>query len=55
MFYLPIYFQSIKGNTAITSGVNTLLFLAFFGVGAMLSGVRNNGMVARELPLGPAR
>ena len=38
MFYLPIYFQSIKGNSAIISGVNTLPFLAFFGVGAMLSG-----------------
>jgi MFS transporter, DHA2 family, glioxin efflux transporter len=38
MFYLPIYFQSIHGQSAITSGVNTLPFLAFFALGAMLSG-----------------
>jgi hypothetical protein len=38
MFYLPIYFQSVKGDSAIISGVNTLPFLAFFGLGAMLGG-----------------
>lgn len=38
MFYLPIYFQSIHGQSAIISGVNLLPFLAFFAVGAMLSG-----------------
>ncbi len=38
IFYLPIYFQSIKGNSAITSGVNSLPFLAFFALGAMLGG-----------------
>ncbi|KAF2122085.1 major facilitator superfamily domain-containing protein [Lophiotrema nucula] len=38
MFYLPIYFQSVKGKSAIMSGVLTLPFLAFFGVGSMLSG-----------------
>lgn len=38
MFYLPIYFQSVKGDLAIISGVNTLPFLAFFGLGAMLGG-----------------
>ncbi|KAJ5861935.1 Major facilitator superfamily domain general substrate transporter [Penicillium soppii] len=38
MFYLPIYFQSIHGQTAVTSGVNTLPFLAFFALGAVVSG-----------------
>lgn len=38
MFYLPIYFQSIHGKTAIMSGVDTLPFLAFFSLGAVMSG-----------------
>ena len=38
MFYLPIYLQSIKGQSAVRSGVNTLPFLVFFGVGATVSG-----------------
>ncbi|KAF2813563.1 MFS gliotoxin efflux transporter glia [Mytilinidion resinicola] len=38
IFYLPIYFQSIHGQSAITSGVNSLPFLAFFALGAMVSG-----------------
>jgi hypothetical protein len=38
MFYLPIYFQSIHGHSAIQSGVDTLPFLALFAVGAMASG-----------------
>ncbi|KAH8658108.1 MFS gliotoxin efflux transporter glia [Xylariales sp. PMI_506] len=38
LFYLPIYFQSIHDQSAIESGVNTLPFLAFFSVGALLSG-----------------
>ncbi|KUI56700.1 Putative HC-toxin efflux carrier TOXA [Cytospora mali] len=38
MFYLPIYFQSIHGQSAIISGVNSLPFLAFFALGAVSSG-----------------
>ncbi|PKX89225.1 MDR family MFS transporter [Aspergillus novofumigatus IBT 16806] len=38
MFYLPIYFQSIHGQSAVKSGVNTLPFLALFAVGAVVSG-----------------
>ena len=38
MFYLPIYFQSIHGKTAIMSGVDTLPFLAVFSLGAVMSG-----------------
>ncbi|KAK2605783.1 hypothetical protein N8I77_008597 [Diaporthe amygdali] len=38
MFYLPIYFQSIKGQSAIMSGVYTLPYLAFFALGAVCSG-----------------
>lgn len=38
MFYLPVYFQSIKGQSAIMSGVYTLPFLAFFALGAVSSG-----------------
>ncbi|KAK9778874.1 hypothetical protein SCAR479_04110 [Seiridium cardinale] len=38
MFYLPIYFQSIKGQSAIMSGVNCLPFLAFFALGSLVSG-----------------
>ncbi|KAK8044128.1 hypothetical protein PG993_004152 [Apiospora rasikravindrae] len=32
----PSIFQSVKGNSDIINGVNTLPFLAFFGLGAML-------------------
>ncbi|MCJ1312678.1 dynein heavy chain [Agyrium rufum] len=38
LFYLPIYFQSIHGQSAIMSGVNSIPFLAFFAVGAVISG-----------------
>lgn len=38
IFYLPIYFQSIHGMSAIKSGVNMLPFLAFFALGAVVSG-----------------
>ncbi|CAI7566499.1 unnamed protein product [Penicillium viridicatum] len=38
LFYVPIYFQSIHGQSAIISGVNTLPFLAFFALGAVVSG-----------------
>ncbi|RAQ41712.1 MFS transporter [Aspergillus flavus] len=38
MFYLPIYFQSIHGQSAVRSGINTLPFLAFFALGAVVSG-----------------
>jgi len=38
IFYLPIYFQSIHGMSAIESGVNLLPFLAFFALGAVVSG-----------------
>lgn len=38
MFYLPICFQSIRGETAVMSGVDTLPFLAFFAAGAITSG-----------------
>lgn len=38
MFYLPIYLQSIHGQSAMTSGVKTLPFLAFFALGAVSSG-----------------
>ncbi|KAH7002506.1 putative MFS transporter [Ilyonectria destructans] len=39
IFYLPIYFQSIHGQSAIMSGVNSIPFLAFFALGAIVSGV----------------
>lgn len=38
IFYLPIYFQSVHGMSAIDSGVKLLPFLAFFALGAMSSG-----------------
>ncbi|KAE8350730.1 major facilitator superfamily domain-containing protein [Aspergillus coremiiformis] len=38
MFYLPIYLQSIHGQSAIKSGINTLPFLALFATGATTSG-----------------
>ena len=38
IFYIPIYFQSVHGQSAIMSGVNTLPFMVFFAVGALLSG-----------------
>lgn len=39
IFYLPIYFQSIHGQSAIIGGLNSLPFLAFFAVGAVVSGM----------------
>jgi MFS family permease len=38
MFYLPIYFQSVHAQSAIISGVNTLPFLAFFALSALVGG-----------------
>jgi hypothetical protein len=38
MFYLPLYFQSVKGDSAIMSGVYTLPFVCFYTVGSLLSG-----------------
>lgn len=49
LFYLPIYFQSIHGQSAIRSGVNSLPFLGFFAFGAMLSG----GLVGKTRLLQP--
>ncbi|CAI6289508.1 unnamed protein product [Periconia digitata] len=37
--FIPIYFQSIKGTTAIMSGVYQLPYVVFYAVGAMLTGV----------------
>ncbi|KAF4769213.1 hypothetical protein N7455_008931 [Penicillium solitum] len=49
MFYLPMYFQPIHGKTAIMSGVDTLPFLAFFSLGAVMSG----GLVGKTHHLMP--
>jgi hypothetical protein len=38
MFYLPLYFQSVKGTSAITSGVYNLPTVAFFSLGSMVTG-----------------
>jgi hypothetical protein len=38
VFYLPIYFQAIRGDSAIMSGVNLLPFLCLFAVGSVVSG-----------------
>ncbi|KAK7949480.1 MFS general substrate transporter [Apiospora saccharicola] len=37
-FYLPVCFQSIHGQSAIMSGVNTLPCMAFFALGPIVSG-----------------
>ncbi|KAL4987322.1 major facilitator superfamily domain-containing protein [Aspergillus falconensis] len=39
LFYLPIYFQSVHGTSAIMSGVYSLPFMAFYTFGAILSGI----------------
>lgn len=39
IFYLPIYFQSVHGQSAITSGVNNLAYVALFAAGTTLCGV----------------
>nr|AHV78251.1 ResE [Sarocladium zeae] len=49
MFYLPIYFQSIHGFSAVKSGVCTLPFLAFFSLGAVVSG----GLIGKTRYLQP--
>ncbi|KAH9843464.1 MFS Mycotoxin efflux transport protein (either gliotoxin or aflatoxin) [Teratosphaeria destructans] len=38
IFYMPIYLQAVRGDSAIMSGVHLLPFLAFFAFGAMVSG-----------------
>jgi hypothetical protein len=38
LFYLPLYFQSVKGDSAIMSGVYTLPFVCFYALGSVLSG-----------------
>lgn len=38
LFYLPIYFQSVRGDSAIMSGVYTLPFMSFYALGSLLSG-----------------
>nr|POF02489.1 dehydrocurvularin exporter [Quercus suber] len=38
LFFLPYYFQSVKGTTPIISGVYTLPFMSFYALGAMMSG-----------------
>ncbi|PIG81873.1 efflux pump antibiotic resistance protein [Aspergillus arachidicola] len=39
LFYLPIYFQSVHGSSAIMSGVYSLPFMAFYAFGAIISGI----------------
>jgi hypothetical protein len=39
LFYLPIYFQSVHGMSAIKSGVYSLPFMAFYTFGAVVSGI----------------
>jgi hypothetical protein len=39
LFYLPLYFQSVKGDSAIMSGVYILPFVCFYALGSTLSGV----------------
>lgn len=39
LFYLPIYFQSVHGSSAIMSGVYSLPFMAFYAFGAIVSGI----------------
>ncbi|CAJ2504796.1 Uu.00g121900.m01.CDS01 [Anthostomella pinea] len=38
LFFLPIYFQSVKGTSAITSGVYQLPYVVFFALGSLTSG-----------------
>jgi MFS transporter, DHA2 family, glioxin efflux transporter len=38
LFFLPIYFQSVKGTSAITSGVYQLPYVAFYALGCLISG-----------------
>lgn len=38
LYYLPIYFQSIQGLSAIGSGVANLIFLVFFSGGSLVGG-----------------
>jgi hypothetical protein len=39
LFYLPLYFQSVKGESAIMSGVYTIPFVCFYALGSIISGV----------------
>jgi hypothetical protein len=39
LFYLPIYFQSVKCDSAIMSDVYTLPFMCFYTLGSIISGI----------------
>jgi hypothetical protein len=56
MFYIPIYFQSIQGTSAITSGVYNLPCVAFYALGVSVSLVSCIHTLKNEpeLPLGIA-
>lgn len=43
IYYLPIYFQSVRGQNAIESGVNILPAVCFFALGSLCSG----GLIGR--------
>ncbi|KAK8033518.1 hypothetical protein PG991_002916 [Apiospora marii] len=43
IYYLPIYFQSIRGQNAIESGVNILPAVCFFALGCLCAG----GLIGR--------
>lgn len=43
IYYLPIYFQSVRGQNAIESGVNILPAVCFFAVGSLMAG----GLIGR--------
>jgi hypothetical protein len=49
MFYLPSYFQAVKGTSAIASGAYTLRFKAFCALGAMMS----SGMIGKTCIIHP--
>ena len=39
VYYLPVWFQAIKGVDAVQSGINTLPFLIATGLSAMMAGI----------------
>jgi MFS transporter, DHA2 family, glioxin efflux transporter len=38
VYYLPIYFQSVRGTSALMSGVYQLPYVASYAVGCLISG-----------------
>ncbi|KAL4770595.1 MFS general substrate transporter [Aspergillus nidulans var. acristatus] len=56
LYYLPIYFQSIKGSSPIGSGVRNLPMVVTFSIAAILAGafIQQTGLATQTMLVGAA-